>query len=129
MADIAEEKLAVVRDHATLVAGRLDPEAHAIAERVVAERSARLVEPDLDAASALRLRAGGAFQRRNFALAAAAAEAFLGPAAGAREPWSGPRPRRASRAASTWWASGRSWSTTARTTLPAPRRSPSRSAT
>jgi dihydrofolate synthase / folylpolyglutamate synthase len=77
VADIAEEKLAVVRDHGTLVAGRLDPDAHAIAERVVAERSARMVEPDLEAASALRLRAGGAFQRRNFALAAAAAEAFL----------------------------------------------------
>jgi dihydrofolate synthase/folylpolyglutamate synthase len=77
VADIAEEKLAVVRDHGTLVAGRLEPEAHAIAERVVAERSARLVEPDLDAVSAPRLRAGAAFQRRNFALAAVAAEAFL----------------------------------------------------
>jgi dihydrofolate synthase/folylpolyglutamate synthase len=78
IADIAEEKLAVVRDHATLVTGRLDPDARAIAERVTRERSARLVEPDIAAAGALSLRGGGAYQQRNFALAAAAAEAFLG---------------------------------------------------
>jgi len=77
VADIAEEKLAVVRDHGTLVAGRLDPEARAIAERVAREHHAALVQPDLELPRALRLRAGGSFQRRNFALAAAAAEAFL----------------------------------------------------
>ena len=42
--DIAEEKLAVVRDHGTLVVGELDAEARAVAERVAAERHARLVE-------------------------------------------------------------------------------------
>ena len=67
--DIAEEKLAVVRDHATLVVGPLDPEARAVAERVAAERHARLLAPEVGA---------GAFQSRNLALAAAAAEAFLG---------------------------------------------------
>jgi dihydrofolate synthase/folylpolyglutamate synthase len=76
---IAEEKLAVVRDHGTLVAGPLDSEARAVADRVVAERHARLIDapttPPAGAAEALNVR--GAFQRRNFALAAAAAEAFL----------------------------------------------------
>jgi dihydrofolate synthase / folylpolyglutamate synthase len=73
--DIAEEKLAVVRDHATLVVGELDPDARAVAERVAAERHARLVQAG-DQAPALA--ALGSFQRRNFALAAAAAGAFLG---------------------------------------------------
>jgi dihydrofolate synthase / folylpolyglutamate synthase len=67
--DIAEEKLAVVRDHATLVTGPLHPDAAAVAARVVRERNATLVE--VDAAP------GAAFQRRNLALASAAAEAFL----------------------------------------------------
>jgi dihydrofolate synthase/folylpolyglutamate synthase len=81
VAAIAEEKLDVVRDHATLVtAGELDPEAQAVAERVAAERHARLVRAPLAAAvgTAAPARARGAFQRRNFALARAAAEAFLG---------------------------------------------------
>jgi dihydrofolate synthase/folylpolyglutamate synthase len=69
IADIAEEKLAVVRDHGTLVTGALEPEAQAIAERVARERSAELVQPRLQ---------DPAFQRRNFALAAVATEAFLG---------------------------------------------------
>jgi dihydrofolate synthase/folylpolyglutamate synthase len=89
VADIATEKLDVVRDHATLVAGPLEPDARAVAERVVAERHARLVEPLAEPGSEatepragrvappLRLRAAGGFQRRNFALAEAAAEAFL----------------------------------------------------
>ncbi len=74
---IAEEKLAVVRDHATLVVGALDPEALAVAERVAAERSASLITApeELDG---VRLRSPGAFQRRNFAVAVAAAEAFVG---------------------------------------------------
>ena len=76
---IAEEKLDVVRDHGTLAVGDLDPESLAVARRVAAERHAALVHgaaaaPD---AGALRLRAAGGFQRGNFALAAAAAEAFL----------------------------------------------------
>jgi dihydrofolate synthase/folylpolyglutamate synthase len=74
--DIAEEKLAVVRDHATLVvASDLDPDARAVADRVVAERHATLVEAGDEAPA---LAALGAFQRRNFAVAGAAAGAFLG---------------------------------------------------
>ena len=75
LSDIAEEKLAVVRDGGTLVVGDLEPEAFAVAERVAAERRARVVRPaDPD----IPLGAPGRFQRSNFALAAAAAEAFLG---------------------------------------------------
>jgi dihydrofolate synthase / folylpolyglutamate synthase len=71
--DIAEEKLAVVRDHATLVVGELDPEALAVAEKTAAEKHAKIVRArPSDTAVAL-----APFQRRNFALAAAAAEAFL----------------------------------------------------
>jgi dihydrofolate synthase/folylpolyglutamate synthase len=77
--DIAEEKLAVVRDHATLVvAPDLHADALAVAERVVAEKNARLVmAPALPWEEPLRAR--GAYQRRNFAVAHAAAEAFEGP--------------------------------------------------
>jgi dihydrofolate synthase/folylpolyglutamate synthase len=80
VADIAEEKLDVVRDHATLVAAALPPEAEAVMERVVTERHARLVRPEAAGGPTepLPLRARGAFQRRNFALARAAAGAFLG---------------------------------------------------
>ena len=98
--DIAEEKLAVVRDHGTLVVGRAGargcsrwpsawrPSAHAT-----------LVQAPPPAAAPLR--AAGGFQRGNFAVAAAAAEAFLGRAArpgrGAarRGPDARARPRRA----------------------------------
>jgi dihydrofolate synthase/folylpolyglutamate synthase len=75
LTDIAEEKLDVVTDHASLVVGDIDLESLAVAERVVAERHARLVRVDGDAD--LHLRAAGRFQRGNFALAAAAAEAML----------------------------------------------------
>ena len=75
--DIAEEKLDVVRPHATLATvADLDPEAERVAERVTAEKHARLVRAPADAG--VPLRAHGAFQRRNFALARTAAEAFLG---------------------------------------------------
>jgi dihydrofolate synthase/folylpolyglutamate synthase len=74
--DIAAEKLAVVSDHGTLVAGDLDSESLAVAERVVAECHARLVRPAV--VDDLPMRAAGGFQRGNFALAAAAAQAFLG---------------------------------------------------
>src|SRR5688500_14890259 len=73
--DIAEEKLAVVRDQGTLVVGELDPESRAVAERVAGEHHVPLVAP---ADLGLDLRAAGRFQRSNFAIAAAAAEAFLG---------------------------------------------------
>jgi dihydrofolate synthase / folylpolyglutamate synthase len=71
LADIAAEKLAVVRDQATLVTGELDAEALAVAVRTAGERHARLIRVEPTA---------GGFQQRNFALAATAAEAFLGQA-------------------------------------------------
>jgi dihydrofolate synthase/folylpolyglutamate synthase len=77
IADIASEKLAVVRDHATLVAGPLPAEAEPVVERVVAERHASLVRAPLEGVPA-PARALGHFQRQNFAVARAAAEAFLG---------------------------------------------------
>jgi dihydrofolate synthase / folylpolyglutamate synthase len=75
--DIAEEKLAVVRPRTALVLGEgLAAPALAVAERVAAERGAWIVRPSpLPAATELLAR--GAFQRRNFALARAAAEAYL----------------------------------------------------
>jgi dihydrofolate synthase / folylpolyglutamate synthase len=76
--DIAEEKLAVVGDHGTLVLGALDSASRGVAERVAAERHAKLVEVGPAPDRGLRLRAPGRFQRDNFALATAAAEAFLG---------------------------------------------------
>jgi len=77
IADIAEEKLAVVQPGATLVLGRgLAHAALAVAERVAGEREAEIVRP-AELPPGLRLRARGAFQRRNLALARAAAEAHL----------------------------------------------------
>jgi dihydrofolate synthase/folylpolyglutamate synthase len=76
--DIAEEKLAVVQEGATLVTPPdLPPAARAVAERVTRERGARLVKAGPALAAGVQLRAAGGFQRANFALAAAAAEAFL----------------------------------------------------
>ena len=77
-AEIAAEKLAVLRDHSTLVLGRVGPGVAALAERTAGQRGARLVQAPEDPGAGLRLRAPGRFQRRNFALARAAAEAFLG---------------------------------------------------
>jgi dihydrofolate synthase / folylpolyglutamate synthase len=74
--DIAEEKLAVVRDHGTLVVGALDEESRDVADRTVQGKSSTLVEAESDLG--LTLGAAGRFQRGNFAIAAAAAEAFLG---------------------------------------------------
>ena len=77
VADIADEKLAVVRDHAILVTpSALDPAAGEVVSRVVAQHHAQLVRA-LSAAAAAPASLGG-FQRGNFALARAAAEAFLG---------------------------------------------------
>ena len=75
--DIAREKLAVVRDGATLVVGEdLHPDAAEEARAVAAARGVRLVRAGAD--PGVPLAALGRFQRRNFALARAAAEAFLG---------------------------------------------------
>ncbi len=75
LADIAAEKLAVVRDHATLVIGQVPLAVLAIAKETASERHANLV---LAEPSELPLRAAGGFQHVNFGLAMAAAEALLG---------------------------------------------------
>jgi dihydrofolate synthase/folylpolyglutamate synthase len=77
-AEIAAEKLAVLRDHSTLVLGRVGPEVRAAAEKVAAERGSELIVAPEDPGEGIELRASGRFQRRNFALALSAAEAFLG---------------------------------------------------
>jgi len=74
IADIAEEKLAVVPHGGTLVLGELHPQAQAVAERVAAERETVIVKPG---ATQLQLAARGPFQRDNFGLACAAAAAHL----------------------------------------------------
>jgi dihydrofolate synthase/folylpolyglutamate synthase len=76
--EIAAEKLAVLRDQATLVLGRVSPAVAVLAERTARERGARLIVAPEDPGEEVELRAPGRFQRRNFALACAAAEAFLG---------------------------------------------------
>lgn len=76
--EIAAEKLAVLRDQTTLVLGRVSPAVGALAERTAAERGARLLRAPEDPGADVRLLAPGRFQRRNFALARTAAEAFLG---------------------------------------------------
>jgi dihydrofolate synthase/folylpolyglutamate synthase len=75
--EIAVEKLAVLRDQTTLVLGRVSPAVAELAERTAAERGARLVRAPEDPGPELRLLAPGGFQRRNFALARAAVEAYL----------------------------------------------------
>lgn len=70
LADIAGEKLAVVRHHSTLVVPPdLHPDALDVARTVASERQARMVTAPSP---------GGPFQRRNFALARVAAAEFLG---------------------------------------------------
>ena len=75
--EIAAEKLAVLRDHSTLVVGRVGEGVGRLAERTAAERNARLIVAR-DSHPGLRLTVPGAYQRRNFAVAAAVAEATLG---------------------------------------------------
>ncbi len=68
--EIAAEKLAVLRDHTTLVHGGLPPEVNPVVERAVADKHAVVVRPDRDL--------GSGFQGRNLSVAAAATEAVLG---------------------------------------------------
>jgi dihydrofolate synthase / folylpolyglutamate synthase len=76
--EIAAEKLAVLHDQSVLVLGRVSAEVRELAERVAGERAARLFVAPEDPGAGVAMAATGAFQRRNFALAVAAAEAFLG---------------------------------------------------
>ncbi len=79
IADIAREKLAVVRPGATLVIGAgLAQSARELAWRTAAERGVKLVRAVEDRRIAPELAARGAYQRRNFAAACTAARAFLG---------------------------------------------------
>jgi dihydrofolate synthase/folylpolyglutamate synthase len=73
--DIAAEKLAVLRPGSTLALGAdLHLDALALARATAAEREARLVQVSAEEVAAAPL---AAFQRRNFALARVAAEAYL----------------------------------------------------
>jgi dihydrofolate synthase/folylpolyglutamate synthase len=74
---IAREKLDVVQAGATLVLGHgLHPDALEVAHEIATERRARIVYAGAE--PGVEVGALGAFQRRNFALARAAAEAYLG---------------------------------------------------
>src|SRR4051794_33595306 len=75
--DIAAEKLAVLRDQTTLALGEVSSEVARLAEETAREHGAKLVQ-SAGLGPEVRLGALGEFQRHNFALAAAAAEAFLG---------------------------------------------------
>jgi dihydrofolate synthase / folylpolyglutamate synthase len=76
VADIAAEKLAVLRPGGTLVVGvDLDPVALSLARAASVEQGARIVE--VSAGDVAAAPPAVAFQRRNFALARAAAEAYL----------------------------------------------------
>jgi dihydrofolate synthase/folylpolyglutamate synthase len=78
IAEIAAEKLAVVPAGGVLVLGGcLHPDALAVARGVADERGARIVEAAVALAPEISLRARGSYQRRNFAVAIAAAEAYL----------------------------------------------------
>jgi dihydrofolate synthase / folylpolyglutamate synthase len=74
--EIAAEKLAVLRDHSTLVVGVVSPEIEQLADRTAEIRGASVVRAE--PGPRLTLRAPGQFQRRNFAVALAAARAVLG---------------------------------------------------
>jgi dihydrofolate synthase/folylpolyglutamate synthase len=74
---IAREKLDVVQPGATLVLGPgMDPDALAVAREIAMQRRATIVQAGSDPHTVLG--ALGIFQRRNFALARAATQAFLG---------------------------------------------------
>jgi dihydrofolate synthase/folylpolyglutamate synthase len=76
--DIAEEKLAVLARGTTLVLGPdLAPTAQAVAARLARERAARIERAEQAAQPLVSLRARGAFQRANFALARTAARVYL----------------------------------------------------
>lgn len=72
VAEIASEKLAVLRDRSVLIHGALDPEAERVADRVAAERHAKTLvagDPPGDLAEGMP-----GYQARNLGLALAAAQ-------------------------------------------------------
>ncbi len=74
---IAREKLDVVQPGATLVLGRdLHPDALVLAREIATQRGARIAIASSDPGAPVG--ALGAFQRRNFAVARVAAQAYLG---------------------------------------------------
>ncbi len=78
VADIAMEKLAVLRQGTELVlGGGASEEVVALAREVAAQREARLTRAPAVPRGQVQLRAQGAFQRENFALAETVAERFL----------------------------------------------------
>ncbi|HET8593225.1 MAG TPA: hypothetical protein VFL56_06130, partial [Solirubrobacterales bacterium] len=77
--EIAAEKLAVLRDQSCLVLGRTGAGVAQLAEETARRHGARLVRAAEDLREGIELRAAGQFQRRNFALARAAAAELLGP--------------------------------------------------
>ena len=75
--EIAAEKLAVLRDHTTLVLGPVSREVEELARRTAAAHSARLVDVR-GLGPAVVLPTDAPYLRRNFAVALAAADALLG---------------------------------------------------
>lgn len=75
--EIAAEKLAVLRDHSTLVLGRTGEAVEGLARSIAAERHARLV-PVRGLSPQVQLALPGPYQRRNFAVALACADVLLG---------------------------------------------------
>ena len=75
--EIAAEKLAVLRDHTTLVIGPLSPDVERIARRTAAERHARLVSVR-GLSPQVELATPAPYLRRNVAVALASTEAIVG---------------------------------------------------
>ena len=75
--EIAAEKLAVLRDHTTLILGPVSAEVEELARRTASERHSELVTVR-DLGPAIELTTPVPFARRNFAVALAAAESLLG---------------------------------------------------
>ncbi len=73
--EIAGEKLAVLRDHSTLVLGEVDEDVEGLAERIARERSAQLMRAEGMAPDLLPSHAP--YLRRNFLVAMECAEVIL----------------------------------------------------
>jgi dihydrofolate synthase/folylpolyglutamate synthase len=76
-AEIAAEKLAVLRDHTRLVVGPVSEQIEDLAVRTAAERHCEIVTVR-ELAPQVELAGGAPYLRRNFAVALAAAEAVVG---------------------------------------------------